>query len=87
MARASPSANQPLKAMVMRSSIRTQPKIGYVPRRRRKKTPSSETLHRIEWLKWLVEEFGGEAASQWLVPPVTYEAWCRSRQLQAHEAA
>ena len=71
----------------MKSSIRTQPKIGFVPRRRKKKIPTSKTLLRVVWLKWLVERYGAEAAAEWSAPPVTFSAWRRDRQLAAHEAA
>jgi hypothetical protein len=71
----------------MKPTIQTRPRIGDRPKRRKKKTPSPETLLRIEWLEWLVEEFGSEAASEWIEPPVSFREWCRVRQLEAHEAA
>jgi hypothetical protein len=71
----------------MKPTIHTQPRIGDLPKRRKKKTPSPETVLRIEWLAWLIEEFGAETASEWQEPPVTFREWCRTRSLNAHEAA
>ena len=72
----------------MRSSIRTQPKLSDPRRRRRRrKEPSTETLLRIEWLKWLVTEYGPEVVSEWQDPPVRFREWKRGRELAAHEAA
>ena len=34
----------------MKSTVKTQPRIGQVGRRRRKKVPAPETLLRVEWL-------------------------------------
>ena len=72
---------------MMRSSIRTREKVGFVPRRRKKKTPAPETVRRVEWLNWLVERYGAGVVSDWQEPPVTFESWCRDRELAAHEAA
>ena len=71
----------------MKPTIHTRPRIGDLPKRRKKKTPAPETLLRIEWLEWLVAEFGAEAASEWIEPPVTFREWRRMRELAAHEAA
>jgi hypothetical protein len=71
----------------VRTSIRTQPKLGELRRRRRKKKPAPVTLLRIEWLTWLVEEFGPEAVSEWQDPPVSFREWKLTRELAAHEAA
>ena len=71
----------------MKPTIQTRPRIGDLPKRRKKKLPNPETELRIEWLEWLVEEFGPEAASEWLEPPVTFHAWQLARALDAHEAA
>ncbi len=72
----------------MKISTRTSPRIGNVGRRRRKKKfPEPMTLLRVEWLQWLVAEFGPELVSEWEKPPVSFREWCRSRELAAHEAA
>ena len=71
----------------MKPTIQTLPRIGDLPKRRKKKTPAPETLLRIEWLRWLIEEFGAEAASGWIDPPVSFREWRRDRELEAHEAA
>ncbi|MHC4549304.1 MAG: hypothetical protein ACYTEZ_11070 [Planctomycetota bacterium] len=72
----------------MRATTRTKPRIGgRPPRRRRKKEPDALTLLRVEWLEWLVAEFGPEAVSEWQDPPVTFAEWKRARELAAHEAA
>ncbi len=67
--------------------MKTQPRIGYIPKRRRKKKPTPDTLLHVEWLRWLVEEFGAEAAAEWQEAPVGFEEWKRERELAAHEAA
>ena len=67
--------------------MKTQPRIGYVPKRRRKKKPTPEILLHVEWLRWLVEEFGPNAAAQWQEAPVCFQEWKRMRELAAHEAA
>ncbi|MEM8884401.1 MAG: hypothetical protein AAGD14_10045 [Planctomycetota bacterium] len=71
----------------MKPTIQTRPRIGDLPKRRKKKTPQPETILRIEWLEWLVEKYGPEAASEWQEPPISFAEWCRRRQLDAHEAA
>jgi len=71
----------------MKASIRTSPRIGDVPRRRRKKLPDPETSLRIRYLEWLVEEFGADAVAEWQEPPVTFTEWKRALELAAHEAA
>jgi hypothetical protein len=71
----------------MKPTLQTRPRIGFVPKRRRRKKPGSETLLRIEWLTWLVEEFGADSAAEWQEPPVTFSEWKRNRELEAHEAA
>ena len=72
---------------MMRNSIRTREKVGFVPRRRKKKAPAPATLRRVEWLNWLVERYGASVVSDWQEAPVNFEAWCRDRELAAHEAA
>jgi len=67
--------------------MKTQPRIGYVPKRRRKKKPTPDTLLHVEWLRWLVDEFGAERAAEWQEAPVCFEEWKRERELAAHEAA
>jgi len=71
----------------MKPTIQTLPRIGDMPKRRKKKTPSPETELRIEWLAWLVEEFGADRASEWQEPPVSFREWKLNRSLEAHEAA
>jgi len=72
----------------MRATIHTQPRIGTISRRRRrKKEPDARTLLRVEWLRWLVEEYGTEAIAEWQEPPVSFHEWKRVRELAAHEAA
>ena len=71
----------------MKPTIQTRPRIGDLPKRRKKKTPTPETVLRIEWLGWLVDEFGPERAAEWLEPPVTFHEWKRQREMSAHEAA
>ncbi len=71
----------------MKTTIRTYPRIGDVPRRRRKKEPDRETTLRISWLEWLIAEFGTDAVAEWQDPPVAFPEWKRSRELAAHEAA
>ena len=72
----------------MKTSIQTRPRIGDLPRRRRrKKQPDSMTQLRVEWLAWLVAEFGPEAVSDWQQPAVSFREWKRDRELAAHEAA
>jgi len=71
----------------MRISLRTRPKIGFVPKRRRRKKPGPETLLHVEWLSWLVDEFGSHAAAEWQEAPVSFDEWKRARKLAAHEAA
>ena len=71
----------------MKPTIQTRPRIGDLPKRRKKKTPAPETLLRIEWLEWLVAEYGAEAASEWIEPPVSFRGWLVRRALEAHEAA
>ncbi len=71
----------------MKASIRTSPRIGDLPRRRRKKEPDRETTLRIAYLEWLVSEFGADAVAEWQDPPVTFREWKRARELAAHEAA
>ena len=67
--------------------MKTLPRIGYVPKRRRKKQPTPKTLLHVEYLEWLVGEFGAERVAEWQEPPVTFEEWKRARELAAHEAA
>ena len=67
--------------------MKTQPRIGYVPKRRRKKKPNPEILLHVEWLRWLVDEFGPEAAAGWQEAPVGFQEWKRERELASHEAA
>ena len=71
----------------MRVTTRTKPRIGELRRRRRKKDPDPRTLLRVEWLEWLVTEFGSEAVSEWQESPVSFREWKRARELSAHEAA
>ena len=71
----------------MKPTIQTRPRIGHQPKRRKKKTPLPETLLRIEWLEWLVAEFGADAAADWVEPPVSFREWRRERELAAHCAA
>jgi len=71
----------------MKASIRTSPRIGDVPRRRRKKEPDRETALRISYLEWLVSEYGADTVAEWQDPPVTFVEWKRQRALAAHEAA
>ena len=71
----------------MKPTIHTRPRIGHQPKRRKKKSPAPETLLRIEWLEWLVAEFGPDAAADWSEPPVSFREWCRARELAAHCAA
>jgi hypothetical protein len=71
----------------MKASISTQPRIGDVPRRRRKKQPDPETTRRVEYLEWLVTEYGADMVAEWQEPPVTFEEWKRAKALAAHEAA
>ena len=67
--------------------MKTQPRIGYVPKRRRKKKPTPDSLLHVQWLRWLIEEFGSEAASEWQEAPVSFPEWKRARELGAYEAA
>lgn len=67
--------------------MKTQPRIGYRPKRRRKKKPAPETVLHVEWLRWLVDEFGSSAAAEWQEAPVSFQEWKRERELAAHEAA
>jgi len=71
----------------MKTTIQTRPRIGDLPRRRVKKAPSPETLLRVEWLNWLIEQHGADAVAEWQEPPVTFEQWRRARELAAHDAA
>ena len=71
----------------MKPTIQTRPRIGDMPKRRKKKLPSPETELRIEWLEWLVDEFGAEAAAEWAEAPISFREWKRTRALNAHEAA
>jgi hypothetical protein len=71
----------------MKISTRTKPRIGETRRRRRKKAPDPMTELRVEWLEWLVSEYGADAVSDWQEPPVTFAEWKRERELSAHEAA
>ena len=71
----------------MKPTIQTRPRIGDLPKRRKKKTPMPETILRIEWLGWLVEEYGPEKAAVWLEAPVSFREWKRRREIAAHEAA
>ncbi|MHC4954258.1 MAG: hypothetical protein ACYTGZ_10235 [Planctomycetota bacterium] len=71
----------------MKPTIQTRPRIGDLPKRRKKKIPAPETELRIEWLEWLIAEFGPEQASEWQEPPVSFREWKLSRELKAHEAA
>jgi len=73
----------------MKTSTRTQPRIGEISRRRRrkKKSPDPITVLRIEWIEWLIEQYGVEAVSDWQDPPVTFAQWKLERELAAHEAA
>jgi hypothetical protein len=71
----------------MKGSIRTQDRTAERSRRRRPKEPSPETLLRIEWLTWLVEQHGADVVADWDEPPTSFEAWMRDRALKAHEAA
>ena len=67
--------------------MKTLPRIGYVPKRRRKKQPTTKTLLHVEYLEWLVSEFGAERVAEWSEAPVSFEEWKRARELEAHEAA
>jgi len=67
--------------------MKTLPRIGYVPKRRRKKKPTPTNILQVEYLEWLVAEFGPETVADWQDPPVTFEDWKRARKLAAHEAA
>ena len=61
-----------------------------VGRRRKKKQPGRRTLLRVEWLAWLVEEYGADRVAGWDVRPAdvpSFEDWQRERQLAAHVAA
>ena len=69
------------------STTRTQPRIGYLPKRRKKKQPTAKTMLRIEWLNWLVEEYGASVVADWQQPAVTFQDWKRVRELAAYEAA
>jgi len=71
----------------MKATIRTQARVGDLPRRRRKKRPDPQTTLRIRYLEWLVEEFGADAVAEWQDPPVSFAEWKRARELAAHEAA
>jgi len=73
----------------MRVTIQTSPRIGDRPRRRRrkKKHPDPLTVLRVEWLEWLVAEYGPDAVGDWSEPPVSFEQWRALRELAAHEAA
>jgi len=71
----------------MKTTVKTQPRIGHVGRRRKKKVPSPETLLRVEWLTWLIAEFGPDTVADWQEPPVPFAEWKRARELAAHEAA
>lgn len=67
--------------------MKTLPRIGYVPKRRRKKKPAPINLLQVEYLEWLVAEFGSDAVAEWQDPPVGFDEWKRARELAAHEAA
>ncbi len=59
-------------------------------RRRKKKEPGRLTLLRVEWLTWLVEEYGADRVAEWDVRPAdvpSFEDWLRVRQLAAYVAA
>ncbi len=75
----------------MRITIQTAPRIGDRPngrrRRRKKKNPEPLTALRVEWLEWLVTEYGAEPVGDWAEPPVTFAQWRALRELAAHEAA
>lgn len=70
-----------------RTTIRTEPRVGEVTKRRRKKQPSAEVELRIQWLRWLVEKYGADSVAEWQEPPVRFEEWRAERALSAHEAA
>ena len=65
--------------------MRTQPRNGFVPKRRPKKKPTAKSLLHVEWLIWLVDEFGPCASADWQEPPISFEAWQRARELAAHD--
>ncbi|MHC4956792.1 MAG: hypothetical protein ACYTGN_00355 [Planctomycetota bacterium] len=67
--------------------MKTLPRIGHVPKRRKKKEPTTQTLLHVEYLEWLVAEFGAEAVAEWNEPPISFLDWKRARELDAHEAA
>ena len=71
----------------MKATTRTKPRIGDLRRRRRKKEPEPRTLLRVQWLEWLVAEFGPDTVSEWQEAPVSFREWKRARELSAHEAA
>jgi hypothetical protein len=72
----------------MSISVRTSDRLAQ-PRKRRKKkkAPSQETLLRVDWLNWLVAEYGASTVAEWEEPPVSFEDWLRIRSLAAHIAA
>ncbi len=58
--------------------------VGFVPKRRPKKRPTAKSLLHVEWLIWLVNEFGACATADWQEPPISLEAWKRAREFAAH---
>ena len=70
-----------------RTTVQTRPRIGEVKKRRKKKQPNPEIELRIEWLRWLVEEYGADAVAEWQDAPVGFREWKTRRELSAHTAA
>jgi len=71
----------------MKVSTQTRPRLGKRRRRRRKKQPDPLTALRVEWLRWLVQEYGPDSVAEWRDPPVRFRDWKRARELEAYEAA
>lgn len=45
--------------------------------------PSAETLERIRFIDYLVEEYGPEAVAEWQDPPISIEEWRRKCSLES----
>ena len=43
------------------------------------KPPESSRL-RVQWLEWLVEEYGPVQVASWQDPPASFEAWVELRE-------
>ena len=67
------------------SGMRVVRAVGFVPKRRPKREPTVKSLLHVEWLIWLVDEFGACATADWQEPPISLEAWQQARELAAHE--